>query len=52
VVGAKSLDDLIDKVVPKAIRQEAPLDLPEPLSERNTLSDLRRMAGATRSTPR
>jgi glycine dehydrogenase len=45
VVGAKSLDDLIDKVVPKAIRQEAPLDLPEPLSERNTLSDLRRMAG-------
>jgi glycine dehydrogenase len=45
VVGAKSLDDLIDKVVPKAIRQEAPLDLPEPLSERNTLSDLRKMAG-------
>jgi glycine dehydrogenase len=45
VVGADSLDDLIDKVVPKAIRQSGPLDLPEPLSERNTLSDLRQMAG-------
>jgi glycine dehydrogenase len=45
VVGADSLDDLTDKVVPKAIRQSGPLDLPEPLSERNTLSDLRQMAG-------
>jgi glycine dehydrogenase len=45
VVGASSLDDLIDKVVPKAIRQARPLDLPESLSERNTLSDLRQMAG-------
>ncbi|MFW6076288.1 MAG: glycine dehydrogenase (aminomethyl-transferring), partial [Hyphomicrobiales bacterium] len=48
VVGANSLDDLIDKVVPKAIRQARPLDLPEPLSERNTLSDLRSMAGRNR----
>jgi glycine dehydrogenase len=44
-VGAASLDDLIDKVVPKAIRQTGPLELPDALSERNTLSDLRRMAG-------
>ncbi|HUF45879.1 MAG TPA: aminomethyl-transferring glycine dehydrogenase [Aestuariivirgaceae bacterium] len=45
VVGASSLDDLIEKIVPKAIRQTRALDLPESLSERNTLSDLRRMAG-------
>ncbi|MEM1198558.1 MAG: aminomethyl-transferring glycine dehydrogenase [Pseudomonadota bacterium] len=44
-VGASSLDDLLDKVVPKAIRTSSPPNLPEPLSERNTLSDLRRMAG-------
>jgi glycine dehydrogenase len=48
LVGASSLDDLIDKVVPKAIRQTEPLDLPEPLSERNTLSDLRKMASRNR----
>ena len=47
-VGASSLDDLIDKVVPKAIRYQGSLDLPEPLSERNTLSDLRQMAGRNR----
>jgi glycine dehydrogenase len=44
-VGASSLDDLIDKAVPKGIRQKRALELPEPLSERNTLSDLRQMAG-------
>ncbi len=44
-VGATSLDDLVDRAVPKSIRTEAPLELPEALSERNALSDLRRMAG-------
>ena len=44
-VGASSLDDLLDKVVPAAIRTKSPPNLPEALSERNTLSDLRRMAG-------
>ncbi|MFO1088466.1 MAG: aminomethyl-transferring glycine dehydrogenase [Hyphomicrobiales bacterium] len=43
-VGAKSLDDLIARVVPKAIRTKRPLALPEALSERNALSDLRRIA--------
>jgi len=47
-VGATSLDDLIDKVVPAAIRQERPPVLSEPLSERNTLSDLRRVAERNR----
>ena len=45
VVGASSLDDLIDKAVPAAIRMSGELDMPEALSERNALSDLRRMAG-------
>jgi glycine dehydrogenase len=43
-VGAKSLDDLIEKVVPADIRTKSALDLPVALSERNALSDLRRMA--------
>ncbi len=47
-VGANSLDDLIDRAVPKAIRTTTPLDLPEALSERNALSDLRLMAGRNR----
>ncbi len=44
-VGADNLDDLIAKVVPEDIRTKNPLDLPVALSERNALSDLRRMAG-------
>ena len=44
VVGANSLDDLIEKVIPADIRMEGTLDLPEALSERNTLSDLRETA--------
>ena len=44
-VGAKSLDDLIDKVIPADIRMDGLLNLPEALSERNTLSDLRQVAG-------
>ena len=44
-LGASSLDEFIDDVVPKQIRTTRPLDLPVALSERNALSDLRRMAG-------
>ncbi len=44
-VGASSLDDLIEKVIPKDIRVDGLLELPEALSERNALSDLRRVAG-------
>ena len=44
-VGAKSLEDLIDKVIPEDIRMEGELELPEALSERNALSDLRQVAG-------
>ncbi|KAG1702810.1 Glycine dehydrogenase (decarboxylating) [Nymphon striatum] len=44
-VGAGSLDDLIEKVIPANIRMDGLLNLPEALSERNTLSDLRQVAG-------
>ncbi|MEP3630082.1 MAG: aminomethyl-transferring glycine dehydrogenase [Hyphomicrobiales bacterium] len=44
VVGASSLDDMIEKVIPADIRMEGSLELPEARSERNTLSDLRRTA--------
>ena len=43
-IGAASVDDLIDKTVPKAIRSTTPLDLPPNKSERYTLSVLRQMA--------
>jgi glycine dehydrogenase len=43
-VGASSLDDLVHKVIPAQIRSRSPLALPEPLSERNALSELRLIA--------
>jgi len=33
VVGAESLDDLIDQTVPKSLRQSEPLDFGKPKSE-------------------
>ncbi len=47
-LGLGSLDELIDKAVPEAIRSERPLDLPPAKSERMTLSTLRRMAARNR----
>ncbi|HHI82709.1 MAG TPA: glycine dehydrogenase (aminomethyl-transferring), partial [Rhizobiales bacterium] len=47
-VGADSLDDLLGKVVPAAIRTRRPLELPEAVSERNVLSDLRKMSARNR----
>ncbi len=44
IVKAKSLDDLVDKVVPASIRTTEPLDLPPVRSERVSLSFLRKMA--------
>jgi len=43
-VGAGSLDDLIDAAIPASIRSRRPLDLPDPLGEREALSVLRKMA--------
>ena len=48
LLGLASLDELIDKTVPKSIRSERPLDLEPAKSERMTLSYLRKMAGRNR----
>ncbi|MFD0858808.1 aminomethyl-transferring glycine dehydrogenase [Roseovarius aquimarinus] len=45
VLGAESLDALIDETVPKAIRQKAPLDFGKAKSERELLHHMRRVAG-------
>src|SRR5207244_7047969 len=45
LVGASSLDDFIDRVIPKQIRAARPLDLPKAKAERSALSYLRQMAG-------
>ena len=44
VVGAGSLDQLIDETVPAAIRLQRPLNLPAPLSEFEYLNELRGIA--------
>ncbi|MHA1152091.1 MAG: glycine dehydrogenase (aminomethyl-transferring), partial [Alphaproteobacteria bacterium] len=48
LLGLSSLDELIDRTVPEAIRSERPLDLEAAKSERMTLSYLRKMAGRNR----
>ncbi len=47
VVGADSLDDLIDRTVPQSIRQEAPLTW-APMTEHAVLQRLRAVAGRNR----
>lgn len=44
VIGAQSLDALIDETVPAAIRQQAPLDFGKPKSERELLWHMQRTA--------
>jgi glycine dehydrogenase len=44
VVGAPSLDALIDQTIPAGIRQTAPLDLPPARAEHQLLTDLRKVA--------
>ncbi len=47
-LGLKSLDDLVEKTVPKSIVSEDPIDLPDARSERETLSYLRKVADRNR----
>jgi glycine dehydrogenase len=47
-VGASSLEELISETVPKAIRQETPLDFGRPLSERSVLDRMRTTADKNR----
>ena len=48
VVGASSLDTLIDETIPSRIRLAAPLDLPSGTSEQSFLRDLRAVAAKNR----
>jgi glycine dehydrogenase len=48
VVGAGSLDELIDQTVPKSIRQKAPLDFGPPKSERELMWFMRQVAKKNR----
>ncbi|HNP53434.1 MAG TPA: glycine dehydrogenase (aminomethyl-transferring), partial [Ferruginibacter sp.] len=43
-IGVNSLEDLIARTVPASIRLQAPLDLPQPLSEYEYLSELSQIA--------
>ena len=45
VVGAESLEDLLEQTVPAAIRSSEPLDLPPARSEAQVLAELRARAG-------
>ncbi len=49
VVGADSLDALVDSTVPAVIRTPRPLALGEPMSEHEALARLRQIAGRNRS---
>ena len=47
-VGVPSLDALIDRALPKAIRMDCELTLPEPRTEREALEALAERAGQNR----
>ena len=42
-LGCASVDELIDEVVPRDIRMQAPLELPAPAGEAHPLRELRSM---------
>jgi len=48
VVGAASLDELVDQAVPAAIRTRRPLELAPPLTENDVLAELRRLGSRNR----
>ena len=48
MVGAPSLDALVDEVVPRSIRLDGPLDLPAPEAEHRYLTRLRGIAAENR----
>jgi glycine dehydrogenase len=47
-LGAETLDELLDKTVPEAIRQREPLALGEPVTEHEALAELKAIAGKNR----
>ena len=51
VVGAQSLDSLIDSTVPETIRRREPLHLPAPVDEPAALAEIRALAGKNKPLP-
>ena len=51
VVGARSLDALVDDIIPAAIRTRASLALPEAMTEFEYFRDLRRVAAGNQVWP-
>jgi glycine dehydrogenase len=49
VIGVKSLDELMDKTVPSAIRLHKKLDVPEPMSEFEYLAELKNIANKNKA---
>lgn len=47
-VGVSSIDELIDQTVPKKIRLERPLQLPEPRNEYQFLNELKQLAAGNK----
>jgi glycine dehydrogenase len=47
-LGLKSLDELIDQAVPRRIRMQQALDLPDPRGESDVLREMRNMASLNR----
>ena len=43
-IGVKTIDELIDKVIPKGIRLKQPLDLPPAMTEREFAGHIARIA--------
>ena len=48
IIGASTLDALMDEAIPATIRLRQPLDLPPGVSEHHYLTDLRRLAARNR----
>jgi glycine dehydrogenase len=48
VLGLSSLEELVDRAVPQAIRTTRPLELPEAVTEADVLAEGRRLAGRNR----
>jgi glycine dehydrogenase len=44
VIGAESLDALVEDTMPESIRQKAPLEFGRPMSEREVLRHMREIA--------
>ncbi len=47
-IGLADLDELVDQSIPRGIRLDGPLKLPPPLTEADTLTHLRELAGKNR----